>query len=206
MAHQLRLGGLDAVAHGEGDLTLLLMHGAGAGQRHPFMAGVAAAVAVHGIRVVTFDFPYITDGRRLPDRAPRLLAALDQAVDALHVPASSLFIGGKSLGGRMATMWLVAGGRAAGLVVLGYPLNPPRGLPQPERAQILASVPGRGLIVQGSRDGFGHPDLIAATAPAAILVHPLPGADHAFAVPQRTAADVLAEVSSLTAAFLLTKP
>jgi len=197
---QLRIANLDVLEHGQGDITLILMHGAGAGQRHPFMAAVSDGIAAQGIRVVTFDFPYLSAGRKLPDRPPVLLAALDEVVRAMTAP--SLFVGGKSLGGRMAATWLLHGGQARGFVALGYPLCPPK--PQPQRAEVLAAVRKPGLIIQGSDDEFGSPSLLAATAPAQVLVHELPGTDHSFGARKRGLADVVGEVTSLTAAFLLT--
>ncbi|MGC4085839.1 MAG: alpha/beta fold hydrolase [Vicinamibacterales bacterium] len=109
----------------------MVAHGAGAGQRHPFMVGFARGMAARGFDIVTFDFPYMEQRRKLPDRAPVLENCYAAVIDATRARVSSardcLFIGGKSMGGRMATQ--LAASRQdialAGLVLLGYPLHPP---------------------------------------------------------------------------------
>src|SRR5688572_4684098 len=116
---------------------LVLAHGAGAGQHHPFMTAVASGLATRGIDVVTFDFPYVHEHRKMPDRAPVLEGCfgtvIDWAVQQEGWTGRRLFIGGKSMGGRMATHLAAAGFRAhagagpglEGVVALGYPLHPP---------------------------------------------------------------------------------
>jgi predicted alpha/beta-hydrolase family hydrolase len=184
--------------------TLLLAHGAGAGQQHKFMVGISEALAARGMDVVTFDFPYVHAGRKTPDRAPVLEAAFEQLLSwttershARGLP--SVFIGGKSMGGRMATH-LGARGVAgiSGVVALGYPLRAP-GRTGNERAAHLPSITAPLLIVQGTRDSFGSPDdigqALAGThaAPAIVAVE---GGDHSFAVRGRTPADVFSEVAT----------
>ncbi len=111
--------------------TLVLGHGAGAGQRHPFMVTFARAISALGIDVVTFNFPYTEAGRRVPDRGPVLEDRYRRVIEAVSTqPARArrrLFIGGKSMGGRIATQVAAAGRelRIEGLVLLGYPLHPP---------------------------------------------------------------------------------
>src|SRR5579859_2194352 len=107
----------------------VLAHGAGAGQRHPWMVQLAEGLRARGVRVLTFDFPYMQEGRRAPDRPPVLEASFRAAVGEARAqlePGERLFIGGKSMGGRMATH-LAADGEPglAGVVCLGYPLHPP---------------------------------------------------------------------------------
>jgi predicted alpha/beta-hydrolase family hydrolase len=110
--------------------TLILGHGAGAPQSHPFMIDMATRFAARGIDVVTFDFLYITRGKKLPDRNEILEATWHAAIAATRarsgLPTERLFIGGKSMGGRIASQVAASGPlRIAGLVFLGYPLHPP---------------------------------------------------------------------------------
>lgn len=172
---------------------LVLAHGAGAGQMHPFMVRYATALAARGVTVVTFDFPYMQAGRRSPDRAPVLEQAFRAVIAAAArqpgVPSGRLFLGGKSMGGRMATHlaaapddWPAAAPPLAGVVVLGYPLNPPGGSRRsPDRVSHLARIAVPLLIVQGTRDSFGGPDDIRRAAPHA-QVHAVETGDHSFAV------------------------
>ena len=173
-------------------VTLILGHGAGAPQSSDFMVTFAAGLARRGLDVVTFNFPYMEQGRRLPDRSDTLEACFRAVVGAARarpdLAAGRLVIGGKSLGGRMASHLGAAGvDRLAGLVFLGYPLHPP-GRPEKPRAAHLARIQVPMLFVQGSRDAFGTPEelgpVLAPLGPAA-TVHVVPGGDHSFKVPRR---------------------
>jgi predicted alpha/beta-hydrolase family hydrolase len=141
--------------------TLVLAHGAGQGMDSPFMESMARQIAARGLRVVRFEFPYMgeqrrTGARRPPDRQPRLIAAWHETLDRLAdggLGPERLLIGGKSLGGRMAS--LVALERpVAGLVCLGYPFHPP-GRPEQTRVEHLRELQVPTLICQGTRDPFG---------------------------------------------------
>jgi predicted alpha/beta-hydrolase family hydrolase len=170
--------------------VLVLAHGAGAGQRHPFMVTFARGLAERGIDVVTFDFPYMAQKRKVPDKAPVLEAAFRDAVAEARREVGSdrrLFIGGKSLGGRMATH-LAANGLPdlQGVVLLGYPLHPP-GKPGQPRVAHLPQITVPVLIVQGARDAFGTPDEIRlAFAPlgARATLHVVESGDHSLSVPR----------------------
>jgi predicted alpha/beta-hydrolase family hydrolase len=172
--------------------TLILAHGAGASQSSAFMVDMAQGLARQGCHVVTFDFPYMEEGRRPPDRAATLEACFREVVAAVrarpHLAAGPLVIGGKSMGGRIATHLASEGVAAlAGVVVLGYPLHPP-GRPDRLRAAHLARIRVPVLVVQGSRDAFGTPDeLRAAFEPlgASATLHLVEGGDHSFRVPRR---------------------
>jgi predicted alpha/beta-hydrolase family hydrolase len=169
--------------------VLVLAHGAGAGQRHPFMTAIASSLAARGITVVTFDFPYMHAGRRLPDRAPVLEACFAAIVEAVRNDGATrglpLFIGGKSMGGRMAThLGASQAVEAAGIVALGYPLHPP-GKPEQPRTAHLPAITWPVLIVQGSRDAFGTPqelEPVLKTMTAPTTLHVVAGGDHSFAV------------------------
>ena len=189
---------------GTGDAVLVLAHGAGAGQTHAFMVGIARALAACGVDVVTFDFPYTHAGRKLPDRQPVLEACFRRVLEWAVARAAGrgrtrAFIGGKSMGGRMATH--VAAGDpelARGVVALGYPLRPP-GRSGTDRVSHLQTLRTPLLVVQGTRDAFGTPGDItgAMTAvPGPVTVVPVEGGDHSFAVRGRARAAVLGDVAA----------
>jgi predicted alpha/beta-hydrolase family hydrolase len=139
--------------------TLLLAHGAGAGMDTPWMERVAAGLGERGLRVARFEFPYMQKRRQggpraAPDREPVLRAAWRAAIDELGGGAK-LVIGGKSMGGRMASLIADEAG-VRGLVCLGYPFHPP-GRPEKLRTAHLAALATPALIVQGTRDPFGTP-------------------------------------------------
>ena len=149
---------------------LLLAPGAGASHRHPFMVTVATHLAELGVSVRTFDFHYAADGRKAPDRMPKLVAAFLAVAldtDANHRPRGALFVGGKSMGSRAAcelVCQLAAAGappKVSGVVAFGYPLVPKgREHERVPREALLARVPGPVLVVQGARDVFGGADLM----------------------------------------------
>jgi uncharacterized protein len=167
--------------------ALVLAHGAGAGQSSPFMVRVATGLADRGISAATFDFPYITAKRHMPDKPPVLEDTWRQAIgEAVRAFAAlPLFIGGKSMGGRIATQVAAAGGDATnavrGIVLLGYPLHPP-GRPQQRRDAHLPAIEVPTLFVQGSRDTFGTAADIAALVPSLqrATLHEVTGGDHSF--------------------------
>ena len=149
----------------------------------PFMTRVAKGIAGHGIRVVRFEFPYMAARRKggkrgAPDREPVLLDAWREAV-AAHGDPKQIAIGGKSMGGRFASLVADESG-ARGLVCLGYPFHPP-GQPAKTRTAHLAGLRTPTLIVQGTRDPLGSRDDVAgyALSPAIRLVW-LEDGDHSF--------------------------
>jgi len=168
--------------------ALILGHGAGAGQHSPFMVDFAAALSELGLDVLTFNFLYTEQKRKMPDRGPVLeecyRALIGVAREHLESARSALFIGGKSMGGRIATQVaaLDATLPVEGLVLLGYPLHPP-GQPHKLRDAHLLAVRRPMLFVQGTRDTFGTPDelapILAKLTPRPI-VHAVEGGDHSF--------------------------
>ncbi len=147
--------------------TLLLAHGAGAPMDSDWMNAMAEAVAAQGIRVARFEFGYMAarreGARKPPSPANILIGEYLRAIDELKTHGK-LFIGGKSLGGRMASMVadkLHAGARIAGLVCLGYPFHPP-GQPEKLRTDHLEMLACPTLVCQGERDPFGTRDEVAA--------------------------------------------
>ena len=169
--------------------VVVLGHGAGSGMASPFMAGIAGALAELGFAVARFDFPYIHAGRKAPDPAPALVEtwrlARDAVADETGLP---LVAGGKSLGGRIASMAVAEGMPANALVFLGYPLHPP-GRPDKLRREHLGQITVPMLFLQGSRDAFAQPALLAETVASlgdrASVVR-VEGGDHSFRVPGGT--------------------
>lgn len=195
--------------------TLILAHGAGAGQSHPFMMAYARALAASGADVMTFDFPYVQQGRRVPDPAAVLEAHYRAVINLTRLKVASaagaLFIGGKSMGGRIATQVAAADPELtlAGLVLLGYPLHPP-GRPDKLRDAHLPKLGRPALFVQGSRDTFGTPDelrpVLDRMAPSPTL-RIVEGGDHSFKVGRSSSAvarqaDVDAEIQSAIARWM----
>jgi uncharacterized protein len=168
-------------------VTLILGHGAGAGQNSDFMVRFATGLATRGIGIVTFDFPYTEERRRVPDPNATLEACFRGVLEAVRHEGPGrgpLVIGGKSLGGRIASQIAAAGADIAGLVFLGYPLHPP-GRADELRAKHLPAIKVPMLFVQGSRDAFGTPDglrevIETLKAPAELCV--VEGGDHSFKV------------------------
>lgn len=152
-------------------LTLLLAHGAGAAMDSASMTATARALADAGFRVARFEFAYMASrrsaaGRKPPPRAETVMPELVAAVDDLGPTTGPLIIGGKSMGGRVASMVadrLHDGGRIAGLLCLGYPFHPPD-KPAQLRTAHLAQLSTPTLICHGTRDPFGSPEQIAGYA------------------------------------------
>jgi predicted alpha/beta-hydrolase family hydrolase len=168
--------------------ALVLGHGAGAGQRSTFMVQFARAISALGVDVLTFNFLYTEQNRRIPDRAPVLEACYRAVIASVHaqLPAAkrALFIGGKSMGGRIATQVAAADSALpiAGLVLLGYPLHPP-GRPAERRDKHLPAVGRPMLFVQGARDAFGTPAELAPVVEsigASASIHVVAGGDHSL--------------------------
>jgi predicted alpha/beta-hydrolase family hydrolase len=171
--------------------AFVVAHGAGAGRTSPFMVRAASGMAARGVSAATFDFPYITAKRHVPDRADVLESAWREAIDAARdiFGGLPLFIGGKSMGGRIASHVAAQGcDGLAGLVFLGYPLHPP-GKPQQRRDAHLAAITEPMLFVQGSRDAFGTSGEIAELLPRLrhAVLHEVAGGDHSFKVAGRGA-------------------
>jgi predicted alpha/beta-hydrolase family hydrolase len=149
--------------------TILLAHGAGAPMDSSSMTATAQALAAAGFRVARFEFAYMaarrSGGRKPPPWADRVQPEYTAAIDALQAKGR-LIIGGKSMGGRVASMiadQMLAEAKIAGLLCLGYPFHPPE-KPQQLRTAHLAALKTPTLIVQGSRDPFGTPEEVAGYA------------------------------------------
>lgn len=162
--------------------TLALAHGAGAGMDTPFMTWFAECLAKRGMRVVRFEFPYMARRRSSgkggpPDKAPVLMDTWRQVIDVLG--RDRLLIGGKSMGGRVASM-VAEAAQVKGLICLGYPFHPV-GKPAQLRIEHLQTIAIPTLILQGTRDPFGIQDEVKGyDLPRSIQVHWLDDGDHDF--------------------------
>jgi uncharacterized protein len=219
---RLSIGALGAVtgrhfvASPAGGPLLVLAHGAGADQRHRFMVTVASSLATAGVPVVTFNFLYTEQRRRSPDRAAVLedtWRTVLEAIDSELSPEHAVVVGGKSMGGRIASQVLAsapataAWSRVKGLVLLGYPLHPP-GKPDAARTTHLPGIRVPILLVQGTRDSFGTREEVTPVfdgIPAEVTYEFIEGGDHSFAVPKSsgvTERDVLSGITSRTAEWI----
>jgi len=187
---------------------VVLAHGAGAPMDTPFMTAMAEGLAGEGFRVARFEFPYMAErrnsGRRKPpDREPVLLESWRAAIAALGEP-DRLVIGGKSMGGRMASLIADESG-VAGLLCLGYPFHPP-GKPEKLRTAHLEKLKTPALIVQGTRDPFGTRDDVAGYKLAkTIRLHWAEDGDHDLKPRKasgRTHAEALAEAVAAARQFI----
>jgi len=166
----------------KGQPIFIFAHGAGAGMEHEFMSAVAKGLAEKGIQVVRFNFPYMVkraeDGKkRPPDRAPKLLEAYQSVIK--EFADKPVVIGGKSMGGRMASL-LAEESDVAAVACLGFPFHPP-GKPEKYKGEHLASVTKPLLILQGERDTFGKKEEFAEFQLSdSINVTFLPDGDHSF--------------------------
>ena len=163
--------------------SFLFAHGAGAAMDSTFMQRVAEGVAASGIRVIRFEFPYMqrrreTGKRGAPDPPRVLLQSYRDAIDQAG-GGSKLVIGGKSLGGRIASM-VADEAKVLGIVCLGYPFHPP-GQPEKTRTKHLENLRTPALILQGARDSFGLPEDVAGyKLSPAIRIEWLEDGDHSF--------------------------
>jgi predicted alpha/beta-hydrolase family hydrolase len=167
--------------------ALVLAHGAGAGQKSAWMVKAAAALAERGISCATFDFPYITAGRSVPDKAPVLEAQWREVAAEARKKFGKLplFIGGKSMGGRIASHIASQGIEGVkGLIFFGYPLHPP-GRPEQRRDTHLPQIREPMLFIQGSRDTFGNEEEISRLVSSLkrAELHVIQGGDHSFKAP-----------------------
>jgi uncharacterized protein len=178
-----------ASLQGAGGTVVALGHGAGGDRRTPFLLRCASAVAASGRRALLFNFPYTERGRRVPDPPAVLEATVAAVADyaSATLGCERLVLGGKSMGGRLASQAVAAGTPAAGLVFLGYPLHPP-GRVEKLRDEHLGRIACPMLFLQGTRDAFARWDLIEAVVERLgkrARLERLEDADHSFAVPKR---------------------
>jgi uncharacterized protein len=194
--------------HGDGPTAVVLAHGAGGNRRTPLLITIAEGLAAAGHRAVLMNFPYSEDKRGAPDPPALLEAAVDAVAGYAEgaLGARRVVLGGKSMGGRMASQLVARGRPAAGLVFIGYPLHPP-GKFESLRDAHLPRIEPPMLFIQGTRDAFARWDLmesVAARLPRATL-HRVEDGDHSFRVLKRTgrtAAEVEAGIVSAITSWL----
>ena len=162
--------------------ALLLTPGAGSSRDNPSLVAIEEAVAP--LPTARIDFPYRQEGRKAPDRAPKLIACVNEEAAALAATAgvepSSLVLGGRSMGGRMCSLAVAEGLPAAGLVLICYPLHPP-GKPEKLRVDHFPLLDLPCLFLSGTKDPFGTPEEFEAHLPAipgAVTVHWIAGKRH----------------------------
>ena len=190
--------------------VVVLGHGAGSDMHNPFLVAMQTALADAGYPAVAFNFPYREAGRKIPDPRPVLERCYHAVLDAVRTdPALApprVVIGGRSMGGRMASYLAAAGAPIHGLLLLGYPLHP-AGKPDALRADHLAAIRVPILFVQGTRDALAGLDLlrpVLAPLPRATL-HLIEGGDHSFKVPRRSGRsdeDVRRDIAGAITAWL----
>ncbi len=171
-------------------VTLILGHGAGAGQTSAFMVSFATELASRGLDAVTFNFFYAEHRRGAPDPNDKLEACYRAVIETVRkhkkLARNRLAIGGKSMGGRIASQVAAAGvGDLAGLVFIGYPLHPP-GKPEKLRSKHLPLIRSPMLFVQGSRDVFGTAEELRPIVKklSRATLHVIEGGDHSLKVPK----------------------
>ena len=178
-------------------LTIILGHGAGANQTSGFMRTFAKGLASRGLDVMTFNFVYMEQERSVPDQKHKLegcfLAVIAAALKHKKLKSNRLILGGKSMGGRIASQVMAGEAResiaeeVAGLVFLGYPLHPP-GQSSKLRVEHLEHIKKPMLFVQGTRDALGSPDEIKPhikNLRPAPKIYSIEGGDHSFKAPKK---------------------
>lgn len=170
-------------------VVLILAHGAGAPADSPFMEALCEKLSAEGIETVRFEFPYMqkrrADGRkRPPDRQPVLLAHFSEVLDQVREEVGSryrILVGGKSMGGRVASVLASQREGADGVVCFGYPFHPP-GKPDRWRIEHFADLTVPTLVVQGTRDPFGRQEEVEARRNelGRLRLHWLSGGNHDF--------------------------
>ncbi|MGH8950609.1 MAG: alpha/beta hydrolase family protein [Acidimicrobiia bacterium] len=166
---------------GSGANGILLAHGAGTNQDHPFMVALRDGLAAAGHAVMTFNYPYTERGSKSPDRQEKLVDAHRAAADYLSDRVDNLFLAGRSMGGRMATYLVAEGYPAAGVILYAYPLHPP-GKEDKLRVEHFPEVRVPLLFFQGTRDALSRIELFdrhIRPLPNA-TVEILEGASHSF--------------------------
>jgi predicted alpha/beta-hydrolase family hydrolase len=196
----------EPAASGQNDAVFVCAHGAGGSMSDRSTVAAANALRANGVGVVRFNFLYKEKGSGRPDAMPKLMATTSAVVDRVRAELGSprpLIIGGRSMGGRAASMLAAEGYDADGLLLLAYPLHPP-GQPEKLRDAHLPRIAMPVLCINGTRDPFCTPALmerVLTTVTAPWTMHWLDTADHSFHVLKssgRNDAAVLADVADVT--------
>jgi predicted alpha/beta-hydrolase family hydrolase len=187
-----------------GQTYVLLGHGAGGNLHTPGLAQYARALAAAGTGAIRFNFPYAEAGRKAPDRQAVLEQCFRGVIEWVRPRVARLYLGGRSMGGRIASHIVAAGVTAVGLVFLSYPLHPP-GQPHRLRSTHLSTITVPMLFLHGTLDAFAREALlreVLAALPTATL-HDIEGADHGLTVRGRDPADVTRELVDATLRWMV---
>ncbi len=198
-----------ASLHGAGSTVVVLGHGAGGTRDTPMLVSLAEALAASGRAALLYNFPYAERRTRRPDPPKVLEATAREAAEVAvkHTGAARVVMGGRSMGGRIASQVVAGGARADGLAFLAYPLHPP-GRPEKLRDAHLPAIAAAMLFVQGTRDAFAREDLLQALIERLedrAELHRVESADHSFRVLKRsgrTPEDVEEEVQATLLGWL----
>jgi predicted alpha/beta-hydrolase family hydrolase len=199
----------DPPAEGDPRAVFVCAHGAGGNMQDGAVRAVADVLRARGIGVVRFNFFYTARGSGRPDPMPRLLDCWTAVLDSVRarLAPATLVIGGRSMGGRAASMLAAEGAAIDGLLLLAYPLHPP-GHPEKIRSAHLPAIAAPVLCINGTRDPFCDPPLMSQTLTGLgpnWQMHWLQEADHSFHVLKRsgrTHAQVLDEVADVCDAWV----
>ena len=175
-------GAVSAARTGPESPVVVVAHGAGGSMDDPLLAAFAEALAERSVGCLRFNFPYRERGAKAPDREPVLRDAWTAAFEAAG--GADVWVGGKSLGGRIASMCVADGMPARGLVFVGYPLHPP-GRPERIRDEHLYRIEVPMLFLQGTADAFARWDLLEPVLSRLgdrATLHQVEGGDHSFRV------------------------
>ena len=188
---------------GQAATGVLLAHGAGGNMHTPGLVAYADALAARGVDVVLFNFPYAEVKRRVPDPRSRLVSAYRAVAEHVRANGAAVYLGGRSMGGRIASHLVAEGFPSPGLIFLSYPLHPP-GQPHRLRTAHLTAITIPMLFLQGSRDAFARPELLRRTIDSlrTATLHIIDGADHGLTVTGRSSDDVVAELVEATARWM----
>jgi predicted alpha/beta-hydrolase family hydrolase len=197
---------LTDVGAGEPATLVVYAPGAGSSLSDPFGSYLASRLPDAGYALLRFQFPYTEAGRRMPDPNSVLEATWRAVIETARTLSSALAVGGRSMGGRIASQVVAQGVEVAGLALLAYPLHPP-GKPERSRDEHLSAIAIPTLFCSGTRDTFATPDELRAAAAKVpgSTVHFLEGADHGFRIAKatgRTRQDVWQEACDALLAFL----
>lgn len=167
------------------DTGVVIAHGAGGNMNQPFMTFFQKGIADAGFACLKFNFLYAEQRRKSPDQKPVLLECYRKAIEAM--PQEQLAIGGKSMGGRMAS-YVADDARVAGLFFLGYPLHPPARTDQ-LRDEHLYSIRKPMLFASGTKDPFAQHDLLQRTIARIgdyAMTYFIGGGGHSFELPKKS--------------------
>lgn len=196
-------GEVTGLREGSGASGVLLAHGAGTDQEHPNMVAIRQGLAAGGHTVMTFNYPYTERGSKSPDRTEKLVATHEAAAGALRSDVDTLFLAGRSMGGRMGTYLAAEGYPCEGLILYSYPLHP-AGKPEKLRAAHFSDITQPMLFFQGTKDPLSRMELfdryIRPLGNARVEI--LEGANHGFKGGGWTPDSMIATLVAVTSDFV----